>query len=262
MTRTAERDDEPLDPAQARVVRRLRGLMLFSGLIMVGGFLGAGTTTASHDLIRANLDRAPLYSGQIEGVGPRYCPSIEDKVVRFAARERHQIFLEPEGLDDDTVYPNGISTSLPRDVQFDPVSDAPIHVDFMRVGEHTRVRVDVPVKFLNELKSPGLKRGGVLNIVRHEVELYCNVDSIPRIIEIDLDGLDIGDSVHISMVKLPEGVRPTIDRDFTIATIVAPSGVKSEAAEAAAAAAGEEGEEPAADEVPTVGEAETEAGEE
>jgi len=76
-----------------------------------------GTTVASHDLIRANLDRAPLYSGQIEGIGPRYCPSIEDKVVRFSDRERHQIFLEPEGLDDHTIYPNGISTSLPRDVQ-------------------------------------------------------------------------------------------------------------------------------------------------
>ena len=76
-----------------------------------------GTTPAAHDIIRANLHRAPLYSGQIEGVGPRYCPSIEDKVVRFAERERHQIFLEPEGLDDDTIYPNGISTSLPRDVQ-------------------------------------------------------------------------------------------------------------------------------------------------
>ena len=76
-----------------------------------------GTTAASHDLIRANLDRAPLYSGQIEGAGPRYCPSIEDKVVRFSDRARHQIFLEPEGLDDHTIYPNGISTSLPRDVQ-------------------------------------------------------------------------------------------------------------------------------------------------
>ncbi|MBT5049256.1 MAG: tRNA uridine-5-carboxymethylaminomethyl(34) synthesis enzyme MnmG [Rhodospirillaceae bacterium] len=76
-----------------------------------------GTTVASHDIIRANLDRAPMYSGQIEGTGPRYCPSIEDKVVRFADRTRHQIFLEPEGLDDHTVYPNGISTSLPRDVQ-------------------------------------------------------------------------------------------------------------------------------------------------
>src|SRR5207245_6372645 len=76
-----------------------------------------GTTPASHALIAANLHRSPMYSGQIESVGPRYCPSIEDKVVRFSARERHQIFLEPEGLDDDTVYPNGISTSLPEAVQ-------------------------------------------------------------------------------------------------------------------------------------------------
>ena len=83
------------------------------------------TTPATHDLIRANLHRAPLYSGQIEGTGPRYCPSIEDKVVRFAERPRHQIFLEPEGLDDDTVYPNGISTSLPRDVQLALVATIP-----------------------------------------------------------------------------------------------------------------------------------------
>src|SRR5262249_9823662 len=76
------------------------------------------TTPATHAIIRANLHRAPMYSGQIESTGPRYCPSIEDKVVRFAARDSHQIFLEPEGLDDDTVYPNGISTSLPEDVQF------------------------------------------------------------------------------------------------------------------------------------------------
>jgi large subunit ribosomal protein L25 len=141
---------------------------------------------------------------------------------------------------------------LPRDVQFDPVSDAPIHVDFMRVGEHTRVRVDVPVIFLNDVKSPGLKRGGVLNVVRHEIELICSVDSIPKIIEIDLDGLDIGDSVHISMVKLPEGVRPTItDRDFTIASIAVPTiqaveevvtpTAAAEAEAAAAAAAGTAG---------------------
>ncbi len=75
------------------------------------------TTPQTHAIIRANLARAPIYSGQIEGTGPRYCPSIEDKVVRFAARDTHQIFLEPEGLDDDTIYPNGISTSLPEDVQ-------------------------------------------------------------------------------------------------------------------------------------------------
>ena len=83
------------------------------------------TTPATHRVISDNLDRAPLYSGQIEGIGPRYCPSIEDKVVRFADRDRHQIFLEPEGLDDHTVYPNGISTSLPEDVQAAMIATIP-----------------------------------------------------------------------------------------------------------------------------------------
>jgi large subunit ribosomal protein L25 len=129
---------------------------------------------------------------------------------------------------------------LPRDVQFDPVTDQPVHVDFMRVGEHTRVHVDVPVVFQNEAQSPGLKRGGVLNIVRHEVELICSVDHIPQQITIDLAGLDIGDSVHISMVKLAEGVRPAIgDRDFTIATIAVPTVQKVEVEAAATPAEGE-----------------------
>ena len=129
---------------------------------------------------------------------------------------------------------------LPRDVQFDPVSDKPTHVDFMRVGEHTRVYVDVPVVFQNEAQSPGLKRGGVLNIVRHEVELVCSVENIPQQITIDLAGLDIGDSVHISMVKLPEGVRPAIaDRDFTVATIAVPTVQKVETEVAATPAEGE-----------------------
>jgi len=129
---------------------------------------------------------------------------------------------------------------LPRDVQFDPVSEAPIHVDFMRVGEHTTVHVGVPVAFRNDSLSPGLKRGGVLNIVRHEVELICSVDHIPQLIEIDLAGLDIGDSVHISMVNLPEGVRPAIaDRDFTIATIAVPTVQKVEVEAAAIPAEGE-----------------------
>ncbi|HLO20225.1 MAG TPA: FAD-dependent oxidoreductase, partial [Sphingomicrobium sp.] len=95
-----------------------------------------GTTAASHAIIRANLHRAPMYSGQIESTGPRYCPSIEDKVVRFGQRDRHQIFLEPEGLDDDTVYPNGISTSLPRDVQLDLLKTIPglDHARMIRPG--------------------------------------------------------------------------------------------------------------------------------
>lgn len=134
---------------------------------------------------------------------------------------------------------------LPRDVQFDPVSDKPIHVDFLRVSSDTKVHVEVPVIFQNEPASPGLKRGGVLNIVRHEIELICSADSIPHELVFDLTGLDIGDSIHISAIKLPQGVTPAIgDRDFTVATIVAPSAQKAE--EAAAPTAGEAAAAPAA----------------
>lgn len=128
---------------------------------------------------------------------------------------------------------------LPRDVQLHPINDLPIHVDFLRVTENTRVRVEVPVQFINETQSPGIKRGGVLNVVRHTVEVVCMVSQIPEKIVIDLAGLDITDSVHISMVSLPEGVRPTITtRDFTIASIAPPTVVTDEAREAAAAATG------------------------
>jgi large subunit ribosomal protein L25 len=126
---------------------------------------------------------------------------------------------------------------LPRDYQLDPVKDFPIHVDFLRVAEGARIRVEVPVHFKNDTASPGIKRGGVLNIVRHTVELDVPVDAIPEFITADLTGLDINDSLHISKIELPEGVRTTIDRDFTVATIAAPAGVKEEAREAAAAAA-------------------------
>lgn|SRR5690625_1643439 len=127
---------------------------------------------------------------------------------------------------------------LARDVQMHPIKDEPLHIDFLRVSATSRVNVAVPVQFLNEEDSVGLRRGGVLNVVRHDVELECPANAIPDFIEIDVLKADIGDSLHISHVKLPEGVEPVIkDRDFTIATIVAPSAVKSEAAE------GEEGEE-------------------
>ncbi|HNS86611.1 MAG TPA: 50S ribosomal protein L25/general stress protein Ctc [Parvularculaceae bacterium] len=121
---------------------------------------------------------------------------------------------------------------IARQVQVDPVTDAPIHVDMMRVDENTRIDVSVHVRFLNEEKSPGIKRGGVLNIVRHEVELYAPATAIPEYLEADCDGLDIGDAIKISAIKLPEGVTPVItDRDFTIATIAAPSALRSEEAE-------------------------------
>ncbi len=132
--------------------------------------------------------------------------------------------------------------TLPKAVDFHPVSSRPIHVDFLRIGEHSQVNVNVPVNFVDEEASPGLKRGGVLNVVRHELELICDAAKIPEQITINLEGLEIGDSIHISDVVLPEGSKSAIDdRDFTIATVVAPSAMKSEEDEA---------EETAADEVP------------
>lgn len=123
---------------------------------------------------------------------------------------------------------------LARDLQQHPVSERPLHVDFLRVSTSTVVVVEVPCNFINDEESPGIKRGGVLNIVRHALELSCRADAIPNEIEIDLTGLDIGDSVHISQIDLPEGVTPTItDRDFTIASVAAPSVIKEEAAEEA-----------------------------
>ena len=118
--------------------------------------------------------------------------------------------------------------TLPKDVAFHPVKDRPIHADFLRVSKDTKVQVGVPVLFANEEKAPGLKRGGVLNIVRHELELVCEADNIPDDITIDVTGFDVGESIHISHVTLPKGVESAItDRDFTIATIVAPSALKS-----------------------------------
>jgi large subunit ribosomal protein L25 len=109
---------------------------------------------------------------------------------------------------------------IPREVQSDPVSGKLVHVDFQRVDAKSRIRVNVPVRFVNEALSPGLKRGGVLNIVRHEVEVTCPADSIPDVFEFSLEGLEIGRSLHISAIALPEGVEPTIkNRDFTVATI-------------------------------------------
>ncbi len=129
---------------------------------------------------------------------------------------------------------------LPRDVQLDPVRDFPIHVDFLRVGKGTRIAVEVPVEYINEEQAPGLKRGGALNVVRHEVELYVDAESIPEKIVVDLSGLEIGDVVHISDVQLPEGAEPVIqDRDFTLATI---TGRAAEEAEGGEEAEGEEAE--------------------
>ena len=121
---------------------------------------------------------------------------------------------------------------LPKEYQLDPVRDFPLHVDFLRVTKNTEVTVAVPVHFINEEKSPGIKRGGVLNVVRHEVEFLCPANAIPDSITVDLTGTEIGDAIHISSITLPEDVKPVIaDRDFTVATIASSSAMKSEDSE-------------------------------
>ena len=148
----------------------------------------------------------------------------------------------------------GGERTLPKDVAFHPVTDRPIHVDFLRIGEHTTVTVAVPVVFTDEEEAPGIKRGnGVLNITRHEIELVVDASDIPSEITISLAGLEIGDSIHISDVKLPKGATPAIDdRDFAIATIVPPTVPTVEDEELEAEVAEAQAAEAASDEEPVV----------
>lgn len=127
---------------------------------------------------------------------------------------------------------------LARDVQFDPVTDRPLHIDFLRVAAHTRVRVAVPLAFINQDKSPGLKRGGMLNVVAHELELLVSPDAIPERIEVDVTGQEMNSSIHLGAIKLPKGAKTVIaDSETTVATIVPPAAAKSEETAAAPAAA-------------------------
>jgi large subunit ribosomal protein L25 len=166
--------------------------------------------------------------------------SLEPRELSRALAKRSFLATVVELRVDDALH-----RALPREVQYHPATDQPLHVDFMRVGLNTRVTVTVPVAFINHEMSIGLRRGGILNIVRHGIALICQADNIPDQVVADLNGLDIGDSVHISAVTLPPGSRPAItDRDFTIASIAASSAVREEAA--AAATAPPAPEEPAA----------------
>ncbi|MCB1885447.1 MAG: 50S ribosomal protein L25/general stress protein Ctc [Geminicoccaceae bacterium] len=148
------------------------------------------------------------------------------KLALVAREVRRELTMNPHFFNAicEIELDGKVLEALPREAQLHPVSDEALHLDFIRVGKDTVVTVEVPVHFLGEEKSKGLRRGGVLNVVRHEIEVSCPADSIPAYFEIDLSGYDIGDSIHISAVKLPEGVKPTItDRDFTIVTIAAPT---------------------------------------
>ena len=172
-------------------------------------------------------------------------------VIYGGAQEATLIALEPRTLVammHDPAFKTNIfeveisgkkQRTMAMDVQLDPVSDRPIHVDFRRIEKDTLVRVPVPVRFLNEGASPGIKMGGVLNIVRHDVEVRGKPDDLPDHIDIDLTGLGIGDSVHINSVTLPNGIKPTIARNFTICTIAPPTVMTAEEEKPVAAAAAE-----------------------
>ena len=175
---------------------------------------------ASRALRREGRVPAVVYGGKEEPLGIH----VEERLLRRMLGTGHFtnsiVMIEVGGKTVRT---------LPKDVHFHPVSDRPLHVDFLRLAKDATVEVSVPVLFVNEEASPGLKRGGVLNVVQHEIELICDAASIPEELHVDLSGLDIGDSIHSSHVKLPTGSASAItDRDFTIATIVAPSGLRSE----------------------------------
>lgn len=199
--------------------------------------------------------------------------SVRDRVGKGAARELRRNGLVPAVIYGDKKAPLSISVSykdafrkiheggflstvieievdgekhrvIPKDYQLEPVRDFLVHVDFLRVGKNTTLTVDLPVLFINEEKSPGLKKGGVLNVVRHTVEVTVPANSIPENLVVDLASAEVGDLLHISAVTLPKGVVPTItDRDFTIATIAAPSALRSSEGGADDEAGGDEAEE-------------------
>ncbi|MGK6321107.1 50S ribosomal protein L25/general stress protein Ctc [Sphingomonas sp. DT-204] len=163
-----------------------------------------------------------------EGRVPAVIYGNKQDPVGISLNERELIKALNSGHFMNSVVMVGGERTLPKDVAFHPVTDRPLHVDFLRISEHAKVTVAVPVVFTDEEEAPGIKRGGVLNIVRHELELVCDAAHIPDEIHISLKGVEVGDSIHISAVTLPKGVESAItDRDFTIATVVAPSALKS-----------------------------------
>ena len=169
---------------------------------------GKGAARAAR---REDLVPGVLYGGDQDPVSINLRGNEVRKALLTGQFISHMMELEHEGKRQKVIA---------RDIQFHPVSDAPMHIDLFRVTEKTRIDVEVTVHFINEEKCPGLKRGGVLNVVRHVVELNCPAGAIPESIEADLSGLDIGDSIHISAIPLPKGVKSTItDRDFTVATL-------------------------------------------
>ena len=196
------------------------------------------TSSGSNKKLRADgLVPAILYGGK----NPNQNISIEKKEIKSFVNSdtflSKVLELDIDGKKEKVI---------PRDIAFHVVTEEPIHIDFMRIVEGRKIILEIPVKFINHPDSPGLKRGGVLNIVRRKVELKCPGENIPDDITVDLAGTDIGTSIKISSVKLSENVAPTIDRDFVIATVAAPTVMKEPEKPAAEATEGtEDGEAPA-----------------
>jgi large subunit ribosomal protein L25 len=174
---------------------------------------------AARELRRQGLVPAVIYGDKKPPVTVSVAYKDAHKAIYAGGFKSHVLDLDVDGT---------VHQVIPRDYQLDVVMDKPMHIDFLRVSGNSTLHVEVHVAFINEEKSPGLKRGGTLNVVRHTVELIAPANAIPEEITVDLSGTEIGDSIHISAVSLPKGVTAAItDRDFTIATVVAPSALKS-----------------------------------
>ena len=213
--------------------------------------------------IRSTKTKGELNSLRSKGIVPGivYGGKEQNQNVSFS-KKNLKTLLEKDNFLSNTInlkIDGKDQNVLPREVVFDILSDEPIHVDFLRIVKDGNVTLEIPVKFINSENSPGLKRGGVLNIVRRKVELKCPTDNIPTELIVDLDGVDIGQSFKISSIKLPENVHPTIQgRDFVVATLAAPTIIK-EPEKPAESAEGVEGAAEGGDAPPAEGGVEGEA---
>ena len=181
--------------------------------------------------IRNTKTKGDINSLRIKGDIPAIIYGGSEKNQKISLRKKNvKNLIEKENFLSNIISINldGKSENvLPKELVWDPITDEPIHIDFLRIVKGSTVILEIPVKFINNDKSPGLKRGGVLNIVRRKVELKCPAENIPRELIVDLDNLDIGSSIKISSIKLPENVVPTIQgRDFVVATVAAPTIIK------------------------------------
>jgi len=181
--------------------------------------------------IRNTKTKGDINSLRIKGDIPAIIYGGSEKNQKISLRKKNvKNLIEKENFLSNIISINldGKSENvLPKELVWDPITDEPIHIDFLRIVKGSTVILEIPVKFINNDKSPGLKRGGVLNIVRRKVELKCPAENIPKELIVDLDNLDIGSSIKISSIKLPENVVPTIQgRDFVVATVAAPTIIK------------------------------------